>query len=335
MTIYSNTAESGLATGTDVTPTNSATPDAFTTVSPGAGGSIKFSSVQSMHGGLAYEFTPASAVACYAEWQGVAGASTATAKRFYLYLTGYPSTGEAITTIRSSGGGTGVLEMTVGIDGSLGVISDATATVVGATTGKLALNTWYRIEVGLTDPSATTGTLTLKTYLGDSVTEDSTLGLTLSGQNFGTSPLGTYRFGRTSASGTMPKFYMDDISAATGSSTLLGPSSPPAPTPPTAVADNAAVYKINFSGSTPNNGGTLTYSITQTGGTATTPDLVKSGFWTVPQSETEDLTYQVTITESGGGYTTVTVTVPQLTASSGTSGIQVLVASAPGSGNWA
>lgn len=62
--------------------------------------------------------------------------------------------------------------------------------------------------------------------------------------------------------------------------------------------------------STPLVGGALTYSITQLSGVAQTPVLLSPGVWIVDADATAPLVYSVTVSESGGNSSTVTINVP-------------------------
>lgn len=332
MTLVAFTAESGLATGTALTTGNSAHPDAFTAVTPGAGGTINYSTAQAMHGTESLAVTPASGVACFVEWGATAGASSDAALRFYAYFTGLPSTTQAIAAIRSSGGGAGLLELTLNSTGALAVISDVSAVTAFTTSGSISLNTWYRFEVTLSTPSTSTAVVALDTYAGDDSSAIGTLSGSATGQNFGSSTIGTFRFGRITAAGAMATAYFDDMAAQTASSAPIGPSVAPV-IPPTPVGNNRARYLIDYTGSTPGQGGALSYSISQTGGTTTTPELIEAGLWTVVQ-DTATLTYQVTVTETGGTTATDTVTVPAA-ATGGTTNISAPLQWVPGNpGTW-
>jgi hypothetical protein len=231
MTDVKNTAESGLANGTDVTAANSgfAGSTAFNganAVTPG-GGTIKFSSAHPFKGALSYEFAPVAGAACYVEWNTIATPTNAAAARAYWYSTGYPLTGQSIINIRSTTGGNSAVQLVIGVDGVISIVSDQSASVVWTSAGALSLSTHYRIEIGITNGTSTTGTLNVQTYLGDSTTPVANLSGTASGLNFGTFAIGTCRFGRVSGSGatTWPaKVYLDDIAFRTGSASLFGPS---------------------------------------------------------------------------------------------------------------
>lgn len=221
MATYTNNAEAG-SDGTAVTTANSASPNAWTNVAAGAGGAIEFSDAQKMHGALAYSYSPASGVACYTDWQNVAGANNAASARVYVYLTGLPSANTRLLSL---------LDSTNATQGSVSILSTgalqvqrAAAATAFTTASSLSLNTWYRIEFAVTNATATTGSGTLATFLGDSSTPEAGLSDSITSVNFGTAALSNMRLGRIAASGTMTTFYVDDPAFATATSTLLGPA---------------------------------------------------------------------------------------------------------------
>jgi hypothetical protein len=92
-------------------------------------------------------------------------------------------------------------------------------------------------------------------------------------------------------------------------------------TGPTIDTTGTGAFYLIYAVGTPGSGGVLSYSITQTGGTTTTPTIVNpaapatpNGVWKVVQSTAGALTYDVTVSETTGSPTTTTVTVPVATS---------------------
>jgi len=158
----------------------------------------------------------------------------------------------------------------------------------------------------------------------------------------GTTPIGSYssntanistgnyveaRFGLTSSPAGAISYGFDDIQWDDGRTTEIGPIT--SATPPTIVTNDRALYVIDVHGSSSTDGGTLTHTITQTAGTATTPTLLAPGIWGVVQSTSEALTYQTSTTDSIYGTAVVAAhTVPKLVTNTGAPRIS------DGAGGW-
>jgi hypothetical protein len=227
MAIFRNTAESTASTGTTVDTTNSATPNAWTSLTIGTGCTVTYDNAVTMKGAKNIKFASATGQTNYAEWLGITGGSTAgAAVRFYFYMPAFAATTDQnILGIRTTGSGTALAGLRINhTTGALIAYSDAASTALGTTTGTLSANTLYRIEVAMTNPSTTTGTYTLRVYAGDSTTAISNMSLDLTAVNLGSSAAGTFRFGRVGVLNDTWTIYMDDIAAQTGSATLIGPS---------------------------------------------------------------------------------------------------------------
>jgi hypothetical protein len=215
MANYKNSAQSGEANGTDVSTLNSADPNAFTSVNPGVGGTIKYSTAQKFYGTSSIEFVPASGVACYADWVTIPGATNDFTFRGLVYFTGLPSTNAPVLNIRSSGGGTSIANLLLGSDGKLRVGSDVSGSS-DISTGTITVNQWYDISILLSNNhGGTADTFTLNVRDPLTGASDAALSMALTGKNFGTSILGTIRLGRILASGTMAASYWQWISATT------------------------------------------------------------------------------------------------------------------------
>lgn len=235
MTLVSNSLESGAASGTAATTTLSATGGtAFTTVTPGTG-SVTYDSAAAAHGSLGLTFAAAASSACYVDFAGVSGASNTTgwALRFYVYVPTLPTANaQALINLRTAGGGTSILNLQLGTTGTgshLFITCDTNAgATLATTTGALSAATLYRVELAGTNPTATTGTLTLRVYAGDSTTAISNLSIDASALNYNTvSAIGSIRYGRTGNTASAFTVRLDDLAFQTGSTTLIGPFSQP------------------------------------------------------------------------------------------------------------
>jgi hypothetical protein len=234
VTLNQNSLEAGVASGTAATTTLSATGgNAFTSVTPGTG-AITYDSAAAAHGSLGLTIAATASSACYVDWQGVAGSSNTGgfAVRFYLTIPTLPvSNAQPLINLRTAGGGTALMTLQLGTTGTgshLFVTNDANAgATLGTTTGALSANTLYRVELRGTNPTATTGTLNLDVYAGDSTTPIAGLTLALTGVNNNTtSATGTCRIGRPSAIGSAFTYRLDDPAFQTGSNAAIGAYNP-------------------------------------------------------------------------------------------------------------
>lgn len=307
MALLQNTAESGLANGTDVTVANSGggAGDAFTTVS---GTAFTYESAAAIRGSLGFLVNVAASATTYRAWQSVAGASTACAVRAGFYFPSFTANAQSLVNIRSSGGGTSLFHLMVNSTGTLSILSDVSSTTLGTTAAALSTATNYRIEFGVTNPTTTTGTVTLRAYTWGTNTVVASLDLT--GVNLGAAvAMGACRFGRPAAIGSAYTYRLDDVAFQTGSATLIGP--------PAAgnVAPSAGADQTNVEP-----GSTVTITATDTDGTiasivqtAGSPTVTLSGSggsrtFTAPLTLAgTTLTFQVT--DNGGLTDDMTVTV--------------------------
>jgi hypothetical protein len=230
VTLNQNSLEAGVASGTTATTTLSATGGtAFTSVTPGTG-AITYDSAAAAHGSLGLTVAAAASSSCYVDWQAVAGSSNTGgfAVRFYLTIPTLPTANaQPLINLRTGGGGTSLMNLQLGTTGTgshLFVTNDANAgATLGTTTGALSAATLYRVELRGTNPTATTGTLNLDVYAGDSTTPISGLSLALTGVNYNTtSAFGTCRFGRPGNIGSAFTCRIDDLAFQTGSATAIG-----------------------------------------------------------------------------------------------------------------
>lgn len=234
MTLNTYTAEGG-TNGTAVATTDTGSGTAFTDVTPGTGGSITYATAASQKGSLGLSFAAAASASCFTDWVNVAGSSASAgfALRGYFYIPTLPTaSAQPLFTVRTSGGGTGVLTYQLGTTGTgshlfVTLDSNAGATLASSTsTYSFLAATWYRIESQASNASSTTGTLAYQIYLGDSTTAVTGGTVSLTGVNlFSTTALGTVRWGRPAAVGSAFTVYLDDLAFQTATTTAIGPSS--------------------------------------------------------------------------------------------------------------
>lgn len=225
MTLKTNSAE-GQANGTTVTQgsggnTGGAAGDYLVQVSPGTGGSIVFSTVQKAHGSNSYLFTPASGVLCFVIFDDPAG-STAWAVRFYLYLTGYPAAEGLLLDVEGAAGGA-ITSLHLLASGLVRAHNSAGAVIPGTTsTSSIPLNQWVRIEAqGTVSATAAVAWQYFNTMDSGSPTESLT-GTGTIVTNSVMAAAGRVIYGRFTASGATPAFYIDDIQQNLQSATALG-----------------------------------------------------------------------------------------------------------------
>jgi hypothetical protein len=175
--------------------------------------------------------------------------------------------------------------------GRLRAYNNANGVVAETPVGSLTAGTWYRREVTLTLTS-----LTINIYTGDSTTPTWTLSSgTVSSGTFGTA-FDRITWGNPNSTPVSEVQYIDSILLDTTTTPGALSSSGTLAANVTVIA---AAY-VDATGSVAGSGGTLSYSIAQTVGTTTAPISVATGKWLIPRSQTETLTYEVTVTESGG-----------------------------------
>lgn len=296
--LLTNNCESGQASGTAVTTSNSDTGTGntgFTAVSPVTAGAITYTSTNPYKGGLAIATVQAnSANACTFEWTDPTPASTI-AVRCYILLNSYPSaTCQGPINIRSAASGAlGRLNMTS--TGQLSMTLGSNNVSSGTSSGTLDLGTWYRIEVTGTAFNTSATTLHTNVYLGDSSTAISALTLDIpAGSAAVTAALANLvRFGRNNAAGSND-WVFDDLALNVGTSTQIGPSASGNAGDPQTVEPGTSVPLV----------GTGTGTWSQVSGTTVT--LTGSGnnrSFIAPASLTQtDLVFGF-----GGSQTTVTV----------------------------
>jgi hypothetical protein len=185
-------------------------------------GAITYSSTQAYKGSLSYKVDNSGTGNTFMYWN--TASSRQVALRFYVYLASLPSAGSRIAAFATSGG-TNLCALVMDNAGKMSVY-DTAGTIVGSTTTNgLSTATWYRVELKMDNSGGSgSGTATLKTYIGDSGSEDTNLGLTHTGQNFGTSNVGRAYFGRWTGGSAVGIKYLDDIAVRSATTSFIGAS---------------------------------------------------------------------------------------------------------------
>jgi hypothetical protein len=205
--------------------------DAFSSVTPNAGGSIDYSSAVSAHGSLSAAFTQTTAAStCNVQMSDTAASSASV--RMYLRMTGYPSAEiQYPFEVRSSGFNICGLQITSA--GRLRTVANGSSLGLMAAGSALSLNTWYRIAFWCSAMNGTTGTVNCRLYTGDNGTPIEELAHT-NVTTVNTPSL--VRYGRNSTGSAMGVFYIDDIAQNIGSSTEISAlADVTAPTTPTGL----------------------------------------------------------------------------------------------------
>jgi hypothetical protein len=219
VTVYTNTAEGGTS-GTGVTTGNSGgtsgTP--WSTVTLGTGSTCTFDNAQAAHGTLSYNFTPGAAAGDTLTL-GTASSTTGV-MRFYAYFTALPTAATQLARFATSGS---LVVANIVIDTAGHVIVQGSAGTLHTSSVTVSLNTWYRFEMSAIVATATTGTVNMAAYVGDSMTvfDSYSPGATV---NLGTTNFAKVNFGKVSSSGNWATFYMDDFAVDDTQTTFFGPS---------------------------------------------------------------------------------------------------------------
>lgn len=233
--MITNTFESG-SDGTTISIANSASPDPISAAPTTTAATVTFTAAEKQKGSLSLKMQYAN-VAGQAGVQFTQTAATSTAVRFYMKLGSYPTTSaQGLFTLTSSTVTSFRASLAVDNAGRLALFDFAGgyASVGGDNTfagaGSMAVDTWYRVEVGLTVGSGT-GAAEIKCYKADSLTPEANLSWNTTNKNYGGSAINYLLLGRwlnsnPAANGTLAVYY-DDVAWETGSATLLGPSTVP------------------------------------------------------------------------------------------------------------
>lgn len=247
----------------------------------------------------------------YLEWTGLA--TKTLSSRFYVRVPSYPSAEAQIFTPRNSTNYIGTVNLRT--NGGLkvtGAFSGGGATLF-QTTGVLALNTWYRVEVSWGVGTTTTnGSVNFKYFVGDSTTAVESF--SSAAIDAGTTNVTIWRIGKTANSGTL-SMNLDSIGYNDASTTLMGPYVQ-ANIPPIADAGlgqtgvvPGTLVTLDGSYSFDPDGIIESYAWTQTAGT--TVELTGTGsgrqFLAPSVAGGTNLTFQLTVTDDEGATDTATV----------------------------
>lgn len=298
----------GQTDGTSVTIANSTTygdsPASNVTVS---NGTVVYSADTSAHGTRSVRLSMTSGATSTALSVGLGAINTTSvATRCYLNFGDYPTAAARIVSIRSSTVDMGGINFNA--NGTITVTDNGGSylNTSSATTQALQLNTWYRVELArIIDAAA-------GQYKAAVYSLDSTSALysytSASTMNSGTSNAVEVRVGKVTSPGTIGSpWYVDDFGVSDGTSTFLGPYVPSGPTIATTIHGGYA--KLDATGSTAIAGGALTYSISPSTGVI----QPTTGIFYIPQASGPSV-YTLTVSESGGGTSTRSVTIPASTA---------------------
>lgn len=324
MTQYRNSCEGGTNLVT-VTNANSGGTSgvAFTTVSKGSTSTLRFNNANPAHGSMGCELAPASTETNYVAWT-LPGGGAAVAAVAYFKTAALPSAEDYVIQFRGGAGGStvacslrltaaGFLRM-LNQTGGASVLQTGTAITPG-------LGTTIRVEAFVTPGTTTSnGSFQASWFVGESLTPTGTI--SASGTfNTGVIPITQVRFGRAAAvTGTWPAFW-DDFGIDDTATGFMGPV-PGAP--PTVVVTQAMNYVVDYRSTTPGTGGaSMSYSMSQVSGPATTAAEPVEGLFIIVPDATATLVYTATIIETGGQTITQTITVPPLSATSAAGHAQV------------
>lgn len=241
------------ATG-GVTTTNSATSNnggaGLFSVTPGAGGTINYTSASSAHGSLSVEMTQSTAAtSCHVEFSDTAAADFAA--RVYVKLSALPSAELQFPMSLRTAAGSNCCWLQMTATGIVKVAANAATVFTG--TVAAGTGTWYRYELWGTGSGLTTATVNYAMFAGDSTSAlEST---TLTNVNLSAGQIGRVGYGKRS-SATLAVWQMDDLAANIGSSTQIGPEAdleaPSVPTGLTVTSVGSTTANLSWTASTDN-----------------------------------------------------------------------------------
>ena len=218
---YRNNNAEGSSPGTTLAASQSGSGDAFDAVTLFGSATTIYTTDSKMHGNQCYRVNITTGTdTSIVEYQGANDLSGGI--RFYFCLVGRPSGATQIAGIRSAGAGAVGINITTT---SKVQIVDTTGGNIFTFTNSLNSGVWYRIEVGITVATSTTGTGAAAYYLGDATTPVEPINF-FSAANLGTGNITTARFGKITATSSVCTLYFDDFAFTNGSANLIGGFSP-------------------------------------------------------------------------------------------------------------
>ncbi|GEM_PF-3877160 len=255
MALRENNAE-GFANGVSVAASQSGSGSPFDVVSITGSASATYSSSAAAHQTQSYKITALSGSTALVRFSG--GAATTTSVRVYILLNAASTTFQNIVEVRDTAG-----QQAAGIglnNGSQVQIKDASGAPIKGFTTVLALNTWYRIELQVSQATTTTGTISGALYLGDATTPMEAA-YSSSTVNAGTTSMSYVNYGKLTSGASLDAQF-DDIAWNHSTAAPIGPAIVNN-TPPTANAGadviNIEPYSlVSLSGSDADADGTIT-----------------------------------------------------------------------------
>ena len=226
MAFYRNMAEGGTdLLDATISNTGGASGDPFSTITEEGTTNIQFRAASALHGTMGYRLIPDPATTnrIYVGFTFTAGLRLNTSLRFYFRMASLPTTGgSAVIAYWANTTNTSQrCAVRVNPSGTF-VITNAAVTTVFTSTASLAANTTYRMEVAV---GIGVGTITLRVFLGDSITPITGMSADLVSQSIGgTNGAAMILLGyRTIVSGAGP-LDLDEIAIDDTTLDLLGPA---------------------------------------------------------------------------------------------------------------
>lgn len=213
--LVNNTNGTTVSTGNCLAVTGTAA----STVSPGSGGTITYSSTVAHQGSTSVRFV-GGGTATQALRLPFAAANAAAAFSFYHRSASLPSAATDILNVRSSGGA--LFRVSVNGSGAINVRTTTPSSIVGTANGRWAINRWNRIEVVFDNSGGTSaGVVTLTVFDTDNTTPLETI--TSSTANLGSAAATSIDFGTPNLSSSTWTHYIDSIQLADGATSTIGP----------------------------------------------------------------------------------------------------------------
>lgn len=164
-------------------------------------------------------------VKSYLAWTDMEGATKKASIRSWFYFQGLPTSPQPLWQFIAPSALATYVGITVNNFGKMGYSNDITGTANSIGTTALALNTWYimhaEVDGGTTDSN---GTLNVEVQDATGV-PIAGAGFSVTGQNFGASNvdviMGSARFGRLGAYGTVPDFRMKNFAFQVNTNTVI------------------------------------------------------------------------------------------------------------------